>query len=393
MKLWQKKYALDKEIEKFTVGNDFELDLKLVPFDCDASLAHAKMLHKTKIMSKKELQQLQKGLQEIKTLHAKNQFKIKIEDEDCHTAIENYMTKKYGTIGQKMHTARSRNEVLVAMRLYEKHEIKEIKVLLLEFKKVIAQTAKKYQNIQIPGYTHMQKAMPTTVQIWLHCFSDSMDDNLELLEKVYEIIDQNPLGTGAGFGIPVLKIDRKMTTALLGFSKVLENPIYAQMSRGKFESSLVHVLSQILFDLNKLATDLMLFSMSEFGYVGLPTELCTGSSIMPQKKNPDVLELVRAKYHIVLGEEFKLKSLIANLMSGYNRDVQLTKEPVMKSIETTKSCIKIMTLVISKIEINEEKCKKAMTKELFATQEAYKLVKKGMPFREAYQEIGKRYSK
>jgi len=234
----------------------------------------------------------------------------------------------------------------------------------------------------------MQKAMPTDIKTWLGSYLDSSKDNVKLLEATYSLIDQSPLGSGAGYGIPI-KTDNKYSAKLLGFSKVMENPSYAQMSRGKFEADLVDKLSLILLDLNKLASDLILYNMKEFGYVSLPKEFCTGSSIMPQKKNPDVLELMRAKYHIVLGESFKIKSLVSNLISGYNRDLQLTKEPVISSIEITKSCLQIMNLLISKLKINKDACKKAMTPELFATEEAYKLVKKGMPFRQAYKKIGK----
>ena len=239
----------------------------------------------------------------------------------------------------------------------------------------------------------MQKAMPTTIKTWLGCFADSVEDNLNLLYFVSSLIDQSPLGSAAGFGVPVFELDKDMTSQAMGFSKVMENPIYAQMSRGKFESTILHLLTQIMYDLNKLSTDMIMFSMKEFGFVSLPEEFCTGSSIMPQKKNPDVLELIRAKYHIVLGEEFKIKSMMGNLMSGYNRDIQLTKEPLFNSIDITKECIDIMCLVVSGMQINIEQCKKAITKELFAAEETYKMVKEGMPFREAYKKVGDKYSK
>jgi len=393
MKIWEKGYDLNKEIEKFTVGNDYLTDLKLVKYDCLASIAHAKMLNKIGVLTKEELEKLIKELNEIIALHYKGKFKIKLGDEDCHTAIENYLIEKCGEVGKKIHTARSRNDqVLTAIRLYEKSELLKIKKLLDEFKEALDNLIDKQGEIKIPGYTHMQKAMPTSIKTWLGCFVDSTEDNIKLLESTLELIDQSPLGSAAGFGVPVFDIDKKMTAELMGFSKVMENPIYAQMSRGKFESTILHFLTQVMFDLNKLATDLITFSMKEFGFVSLPVKFCTGSSIMPQKKNPDVLELVRAKYHIVLGEEFKVKSMICSLISGFHRDFQLTKEPVFNSIETTKDCLKIMCLVVSGIGINKENCKKAMTKELFATEETYKLVKEGMPFREAYKEIGKKYS-
>jgi len=392
MKLWDKGIETSKEMEKFTVGNDYLIDNKLVKYDCLASIAHAMMLQKAGVLNKEELQKLVEGLKEIILLDSKSAFEIKQEDEDCHTAIENYLVKKYGDIGKKIHTARSRNDqVLTAMRLYEKEELKQIKGMIIELGKALQTAIKKYGYVPIPGYTHMQKAMPTTVAVWLGSFYDALQDDIKQIDAAYLLVDQNPLGSAAGFGVPVFKIDKKMTAKLMGFSKVQENPIYCQLSRGKFEACVINALGQIMHDLNKLAADLILFSMQEFGYVTLPAEFCTGSSIMPQKKNPDVIELVRAKYHVVLGEEFKVKSLIGNLNSGYNRDMQLTKEPLFNSVDITKSSIAIMAKIISKMQINEEKCKKAMTNELYATEEAYKLVQKGMPFREAYKEVGKRF--
>ncbi|HJO01442.1 MAG: argininosuccinate lyase [Candidatus Woesearchaeota archaeon] len=391
-KLWQKDYKLNEEIENFTVGNDFLLDKELVKYDVLGSIAHATMLNKINIIDNNELQKLKKTLIEILELDKKNKFEIKQEDEDVHTAIENYLTKKLGNLGKKIHTARSRNDqVLTALRLYEKEELKEIKTLLGQYKDSLLTITKKYGKIKIPGYTHMQKAMPTDVKTWLGSFISSIEDNLKLLDAAYSIIDKSPLGSAAGFGIPSIKINKKMTASLMGFSEAMSNPMYAQLSRGKLEATILHLLSQIMLDLNKLSTDLMLFNMQEFGFISLPKDFCTGSSIMPQKKNPDVLELVRAKYHVVLGEEFKVKSMISNLISGYNRDLQLTKEPVISSLEIVKSCIKMMVLTVSKIKIDEKKCEEALTKELYATEEAYKLVKKGIPFREAYKKVSRKF--
>lgn len=392
MKIWDKGVNLKKEIESFTVGSDYLLDKKLVKFDCLASIAHAKMLKSISLISDEELQELVKGLNEIIEIDSKGAFLINKEDEDCHTAIENYLIKKYGEVGKKIHAARSRNDqVLTALRLYEKDELSKIKNLIQKFIGSLDLTIKKSGLIKIPGYTHMQKAMPTTIKIWLGSYKESMKDNLKIIESTLDLIDQNPLGSAAGFGVPIFEINKEMTAKELNFSKVLENPMYCQLSRGKFESQIMNLVSMIMFDLNKLATDFMLFSMQEFGYIELPADFCTGSSIMPQKKNPDVLELVRAKYHVILGEEFKVKSMIGNLISGYNRDMQLTKEPVMNSLDILKDSLSIMTLIISELKINDENCEKAMTKELYATEEAYKLVKKGIPFRDAYKEIGKKY--
>ncbi|MFH1439253.1 MAG: argininosuccinate lyase [Candidatus Woesearchaeota archaeon] len=392
MKLWQKDYGVNKEIENFTVGNDYMLDKRLVKYDCIASIAHAKMLNKIDVLKKYELNNLIDRLNEIISLHEKGNFEINKEDEDCHTAIENFLVKKLGETGKKIHTARSRNDqVLTAIRLYEKEELSEIKELVERFRSALSDFVKVHGNIPMPGYTHMQKAMPTSIRVWIGSFIVSADDNIKLIESVFRLVDQSPLGSAAGFGVPVFDVDNEMTAGLMGFSKPMKNPIYAQHSRGKFESTIIHLMSQIMYDLNRLSTDLIIFSMKEFGYFTLPKEFCTGSSIMPQKKNPDVLELVRAKYHIVLGEDFKVKSLIGNLISGYNRDLQLTKEPLFDSIDMTKDCLQIMTNVVSNLYVNEKSCMKAITDELFAVEEANKLVKSGVPFREAYTKISERY--
>ncbi len=394
MKLWKKGVDSHTLIEKFTVGNDYVLDMTLLPYDCIASQAHARMLCKIGILTKQEEKKINQCLTKILKLSSEDAFVITPQDEDCHTAIENFLTKELGETGKKIHTARSRNDqVLTALRLYEKDELKKIKIIIQEYKGTLKKIISPYGKIPIPGYTHMQKAMPSSITMWLGSYIDSIEDTLILIDSVDTLIDQSPLGSAAGFGVPIFSLDKKMTAKEMGFSKVMDNPMYCQLSRGKFEATLIHMMTQILFDLNKLSTDLMLFSMKEFGYVELPEEFCTGSSIMPQKKNPDVLELVRAKYFVILGEEMKVQSIIGNLMSGYNRDLQLTKEPIIVSFETTKACLEVMSLVLSKIKINESQCKKAMTPELFATEEAYKLVKKGVPFREAYRTVGKKYSK
>ncbi|MBI5389094.1 argininosuccinate lyase [Candidatus Woesearchaeota archaeon] len=392
MKLWDKGVSVDKAVEQFTVGNDYELDKHLVKHDCRASIAHARMLKKMGVLSKEELRKTEAGLQEILELSAKGKFAILPEDEDCHTAIENFLTKKYGEVGKKIHTCRSRNDqVLTALRLYEKEALSDTKKLLCDFQKQLGETATKNSTVPLPGYTHMQKAMPTTVGVWLGSFVHAAADDVLFLNAVAKMIDQNPLGSAASFGVPVFAVDKKMTAKEMGFSRVMENPLHAQMSRGKFEMTIASLLTQIMLDMNHLATDLMLFSMQEFGFVSLPVEFCTGSSIMPQKKNPDVLELARAKYHVVVGEEMKIKGIVGNLMSGYNRDMQLTKEPLMNAFEITKFTLSIMTPVVSGMTVNVEKCKKAMTPELYATEEAYKLVKGDLPFREAYRLVGEKY--
>ena len=391
MKLWEKKYELDKQIEAFTVGNDYLIDQKLVKYDCLASIAHVKMLKKIGILTDNESDKLIMALYEIITLDGNKAFIIKQEDEDCHTAIENYLVKKLGNCGKKIHTARSRNDqVLTALRMYYKDEIKIILDLIDNFVNTLTNLKKKYGEVEIPGYTHMTKAMPSSVGLWAESFIESMADNKFLLKSILDLVDQSPLGTGTGYSLPI-EVDRKLTSKLLEFKKIQNNPIYTQNSRGKFESSILHALSQIMFDFNKIASDLLLFVMSEFDYFELPDEFCTGSSIMPHKKNPDVLELVRAKYFQVVSNEFEVKNIISNLISGYNRDLQLTKKPVICGFNTTKDTIKIMDKVISGLKVNKETCKKAMTEELYATEKTYELINKNVPFRDAYKEISKQY--
>jgi len=391
MKLWEKTYKLHKQIEEFTVGNDYKLDQKLVKYDAKASIAHAKMLGKIGILNKDEVQKLVEELKTIIDLDKQGKFTISIADEDCHTAIEKHLTKKLGDLGKKVHTARSRNDqVLTALRLFFKVELNECQKQIENFIEAIGEFVKKNGTIKLPGYTHMQKAMPSSVELWGTAIIDSMKDNLKLLNLSLDLIDQSPLGTGAGYGIP-LEIDREYTANLLGFKTVQKNPIYAGNSRGKFESTILHALSQIMFDLNKISSDIIIFSMPGLGYFELPEEFCTGSSIMPQKKNPDALELLRAKYHTIISYEFQIKTITSNLISGYNRDLQLTKEPTINGLQLTKDSISVMVLIFKNLKVNDENCKKALTKDVYATNEVYQLVKKGIPFREAYKEVSRKY--
>lgn len=390
-KLWQKQYKLNKAVEKFTVGDDYILDLRLVKYDCLASIAHEKMLAKIGILTSADAKKLEAALKEIIALDAKGKFTIMPEDEDCHTAIENYLTKKLGVLGKKIHTARSRNDqVLTALRLYYKDQLVACQKSVNKLTSTLRAFDKKFGKIVLPGYTHMRKAMPSSVKMWAESFIDSMRDNLKSAAYASDLIDQSPLGTGAGYGLPV-KIDRDFTAILLGFKKNQINPIYTQNSRGKFESAILHALGQIMFDANKISSDLIMFSMPEFGYFELPKEFCTGSSIMPQKKNPDVFELLRAKYHVVVSYENQVRGIVSNLPSGYNRDFQLLKEPVFKSFDITQASLLVLAEVFKTLKVNVENCKLALTPELYATEEVYKLVAKGMPFREAYKIIAKKY--
>jgi argininosuccinate lyase len=385
-KIWDKGFKIDKEIEKFTVGNDYILDQNLVFWDCISSIAQAKMLHKIGIINLVELKDAIKGLKEIIELDKKGKFKILQKQEDCHTAIESYLTKNYGDVGKKIHTARSRNDqILTDMKLYIKKQIIEIEELVIEFSKTLVNFAKK-NPIAMPGFTHMQMAMPSTVAMWSSSFSESMLSNIQILNNTYETIDSSPLGSAAGYGASI-DIDRQYTSDLLGFSKLQNNVVFVQNSRGKNEALVLSSLMNIMLDLNKISTDLMIFSMPQFGFFYLPKEFTTGSSIMPQKKNPDVLELIRGKSNIMQGLHNQLVNVIQNLPSGYNRDFQLIKEPLMKGIEITKTSLKIIDSVFKNLKVNKINCEKTMSNELFATDIAYDYVKQGMPFRDAYKKV------
>ena len=388
-KIWDKGFEVDKRVEEFTVGNDFLIDMKLINYDCKASIIHAKMLRKIGVLSKTELKKIINALNEIIN---SNDLTIKINDEDCHTAIENYLIKKIGDAGKKIHTARSRNDqVLTALRLYYLDNIKNCDLLQKEWIKSLKNFKNKFGTINFPGYTHFRKAMPSSINMWSEAFIESSIDNTKLLKVSKNIINKSPLGTAAGYGVP-MNIDREFTAKEMGFDSN-QNPIYAQISRGKFEKLLIHSLVQIMYDINKISSDLILFSMDELGYFEIPEKFCTGSSIMPQKNNPDVLELLRAKYNNVRSYESEVLNITSNLPSGFHRDFQLTKEPTMKAIETTLDCIKMITMLINELVVNEKRCDEALSEEIYATEKAYKLVEKGVPFRSAYKIIAKELSK
>jgi len=392
-KLWQKNWKLDKVIEAFETKGDLLLDQKLVAYDVQGSIAHAKMLYKIGILTEKEFDGLHVGLQDILKLHKAGKFVLKTGDEDMHTKIENYLTKNYGDVGKKIHTARSRNDqVLTALRLYSKAEItkiqKEIQSLIEAFKTMQS----KYGSIPMPGYTHMQKAMPSTIGLWVGSYIDSLSDDKEMINAAYELIDQSPLGSAAGYGVSI-PLDRKFTAEILGFKNVQENPLYCQHSRGKFDAAVLASLTQTLLTINKFASDALLFTTGEFDFFHVAQEITTGSSIMPQKRNLDVAELLRSKVHIVLGNYTQIVSLNSNLISGYNRDIQDSKKPFMESLDITLQSLKVATILVDSITPNKKKLKVSMTNDLFATEQVLKLVLLGDNFRDSYQKIGKKYTK
>ena len=387
-KLWQKNYELDSVVERYTVGIDYILDNSLVMSDCLSSIAHAKMLSSIKILSYEEFDRLRHGLVEIMEKWTEGEFEIKLSDEDCHTAIENYLTEKLGEAGKKIHTGRSRNDqVLTATRFFTRSKILKITEALSFLIGNLIRMAEKYSDVPMPGRTHMQIAMPSSVGLWAGAFAEELADCQRILEAAYHINNQSPLGAAASYGVP-LPLDRKMTAELLGFEKVQNNVLYCNNARGKIESMVIDCLDQITLSLSKMAQDLIIYSMPEFGYFSLPSTLCSGSSIMPQKKNPDGLELLRAKSASVSAASVQIKNVIRSLPTGYNRDFQETKEPLMKAMDTAFDSITIMSLTVSKIEVHRQNLKKGFIPEIYATDEALRYVEKGMSFRDAYKEVG-----
>ena len=393
-KLWDRKRAgkINKVVEDYTVGIDYLLDLELLPYDIEGTIAHAKMLHKIKILNSKELSILIIGLNKILSLWKLGKFTIDKSQEDSATAIETYLTEHYGEVGKKVHTGRSRNDqCLVMKRLFMKNKLSQITTEVENLILGLDQQIKKQGKIEMPGYTHMQRAMPSSVGMWLGSYRDSLKDSLLLLSAAGEIIDQNPLGSAAGYGENTLGLDRAFTTRELGFKRVQENPMYCGFSRGKFENIVLSTVSQVMFDLGKLASDLLLFTTKEFDFFNLPDSFKTGSSIMPQKKNYDLLEIIRGNTAVYNGYQHQIENIIKNLPSGYNRDFQLTKEPFMKGVKLAWDTIRVMNLIVKNLQAKKKNLKNALTPELYATDEAYKLVKAGKSFREAYREIKEKF--
>lgn len=387
-KIWAKDYELDSLIEEFTVGNDYELDLDLVEFDCIASMAHGKMLSTIGILDDNEYEQLEKELKNIIKDVKAGDFIISRSDEDGHTAIEGRLTERLGEVGKKIHTGRSRNDqVITATRLYSKEQIIQTIISGLKLGESLLNMAEENKNIPMVGRTHMQTAMPSSVGLWAGAFAEEIIDCIKNLKSVYSLIDQNPLGSAASYGVP-LPLDRELTSDILGFKKVQNNVLYVNNSRGKFESIILDAMDQLTLTLSKMAQDLILFSLPEFDYFSLPKELCSGSSIMPQKKNPDGFELIRSKSAIVSSCAFQIKSIIRSLPTGYNRDFQDTKEPFMRGCKTALLSIRIMELSINNLKVNKDKCLAGFTPEIFATDAALELVAAGASFRDAYVEVG-----
>lgn len=387
-KLWETTTDIDALIEQYTTDGDILLDKQLVIFDIYGSLAHSKMLAKQNLIEAVDLKKIQNGLIDILELYKEGKFHLSPSDEDVHTRIENDLTKKYPDSGAKLHTGRSRNDqILVDVRLYTKKYLIDIALATCDLADIFYKKAKDLSEIPLVGMTHMQPAMLSSFGLWLGSFVESLLDDLFLLESVFVLNNQSPLGSGAAYGV-TLPIDREYTAHLLGFAKVQNNSLYCQNSRGKIESVVIHSLSQIMFSLNKFASDSLLFTTEPFSFIAFDKRLGTGSSIMPQKQNWDALELMRAKYHQVLAAQMQTSSLIANLPSGYNRDLQQVKANIVNAIHVTLSSIKVAQLFVQTLSVNEVEVRKHLPREIFAAHWAYVLVReKNLPFRQAYRYV------
>ena len=388
MKLWDKGTPIDKQIEQFTVGNDREVDIHIAKYDIKASYAHAKMLQSIGILTEEELSQLKSELEILFKQCKEGTFVIEEQFEDVHSKIEFELTKKLGEVGKKIHTGRSRNDqVLVACHLYYKENLKEIKSLTKTFFNTLLNLAEKHRATLLPGYTHLQVAMPSSFGLWFSGYAETMIDDVYLLNAALKSVDQNPLGSAAGYGSS-FPIDRKLTTKELGFETLKFNVIAAQMSRGKSERTISMALGSLANTLSRFAMDICLYMSQNFGFISFPDELTTGSSIMPHKKNPDVFELIRGKCNKIQALQTEMVMITNNLPSGYHRDFQLLKENMINVIEEMKGILSIFNFAIQKAKVHEFDLKDDKYKYLFTVDNINNLVVEGMSFREAYQQIG-----
>ncbi len=388
MRLWDKGFSTDKKIDHFTVGNDRELDLHLAKYDVIASKAHAKMLGKIGLLTDDETKSLVDELDQIATSIENGDFVIEDSFEDMHSKIEYLLTEKLGDTGKKIHTARSRNDqVLVAMHLYLKDELKEIKGQTKTLFDLLLKLAEEHNDILLPGYTHLQIAMPSSFGLWFSAYAESLIDDLYFVEAAYKVADQNPLGSAAGYGSS-FPIDRSFTTEEMGFETMKYNVVAAQMSRGKVEKATAFGMSSIAATLSKMAMDICLYMSQNFDFISFPDELTTGSSIMPHKKNPDVFELVRGKCNKLQSIPNQLTLVINNLPSGYHRDLQLVKEIIVPAIQDMKACLGILTFSLQKIRVRKNILDDPKYDYLFSVDTLNELVQNGMPFRDAYKKMG-----
>ena len=388
MKLWQKDKSVSAAVEKFTVGNDRELDIFLAPFDVLGSLAHIKMLQSVNLLSADELNFLEEELKKIYKETLAEDFKLDEGVEDIHSQIEFLLTKKLGDVGKKIHSARSRNDqVLLDLKLFLRSEIEKIVICTKDFFDLLIQQSEKYKDDLLPGYTHLQLAMPSSFGLWFGAYAESLVDDLTTLRAAYQVINKNPLGSAAGYGSS-FPINRKMTTDLLGFDDLNYNVVYAQMGRGKSERIVASALANIAATLSKLSMDATLFLNQNFDFISFPEELTTGSSIMPHKKNPDVFELIRSHCNRIQALPNEIMLMTTNLPSGYHRDLQLLKEHLIPAFNDLKNCLEMAGLMLSNISVKKNILEDEKYKFIFSVEEVNKLVLQGISFRDAYKQIG-----
>ncbi|WP_421810184.1 argininosuccinate lyase [Flagellimonas sp.] len=389
MKLWDKGFSTDKKIDHFTVGNDRELDLVLAKYDVIASTAHAKMLGKVGLITEEGTKDLVKALGNIAKDIEKGKFTIEDDFEDMHSKIEFLLTEKLGDTGKKIHSARSRNDqVLVAMQLYLKDELNDIKAQVKTLFDLLLNLAEKHKNVLLPGYTHLQIAMPSSFGLWFSAYAESLIDDLYFVQAAHKVADQNPLGSAAGYGSS-FPIDRSFTTEEMGFDTLKYNVVAAQMGRGKVEKATAFGISSVAATLSKMAMDICLYMSQNFDFISFPNELTTGSSIMPHKKNPDVFELIRAKCNKIQSVPNQLILIMNNLPSGYHRDLQLVKEVIVPALQDMQACLEMMTFSLKEIKVNTNILDDPKYDYLFSVDTLNELVKSGMPFRDAYKTMGK----
>ena len=387
-KLWEKNFEVNKEIERFTVGKDREMDLYLAKYDVLGSMAHITMLESIGLLEKKELNKLLAELKNIYAICERGEFKIDDDVEDVHSQVELMLTQKLGDMGKKIHSGRSRNDqVLVDLKLFTRHELKEVvdhvKILFDE----LLQKSNQYKDVLMPGYTHLQIAMPSSFGLWFGAYAESLVDDMLFLQAAYKMTNRNPLGSAAGYGSS-FPLNRSLTTKLLGFDSMDYNVVYAQMGRGKMERNVAFALATVAGTIAKMAFDACMFNSQNFGFVKLPKECTTGSSIMPHKKNPDVFELIRAKSNKIQSLPQQVMLIMNNLPCGYFRDLQIIKEVFLPAFEDLNDCLKMAAYIINKMEVKEDILDNPMYDPMFSVEEVNKLAASGMPFRDAYKTVG-----
>ena len=387
-KLWEKATDVLPEIEKFTVGRDRELDLMLARYDVLGSLAHCKMLESIGLLTKEERELLRQGLWGVYSAAMTGTFIIEDGVEDVHSQVELTLTRALGDIGKKIHSGRSRNDqVLVDLKLFTRHELQDICEAVIALFDALQQQSEKHKDVLMPGYTHLQVAMPSSFGLWFGAYAESLADDMLFLQAAYRMCNRNPLGSAAGYGSS-FPLNRTMTTELLGFDSMNYNVVYAQMGRGKSERNVAFALASVAGTLSKLAFDACMFNSQNFGFVKLPAECTTGSSIMPHKKNPDVFEIMRAKCNRLQALPMDIAMIMNNLPSGYFRDLQIIKELFLPAFADIKECLAMATYIIERIEVNKEILNDSRYDAMFSVEEVNRLATEGMPFRDAYKKVG-----